>query len=66
MTWQVLCGAARDLGRRAILNDLNPDYCDLMQERLAAWPEDLPGARERGEDEEEAVELPLFEGVGSL
>jgi len=59
--------AARDLGRRAILNDLNPDYCDLMRERLAAWPEDLPGARERGEDEGETVgELPLFEGVGSL
>jgi len=35
--------AALDLNRHVILNDLNPDYADLCRERLAAWPDDLPG-----------------------
>lgn len=45
--------AARDAGRSAILNDLNPQYCALMQARLAAWPEDCPGAKAAPVDSED-------------
>jgi len=36
--------AALDLGRAVVLNDLHPDYCTLMRERLAAWPCGIPRA----------------------
>lgn len=57
--------AALDLGRSVILNDLNPDYCDLMRERLGAWPGDLSGPKGNEEEEEEDV-LPLFAQVPAV
>jgi DNA modification methylase len=47
--------AALDLGRSAIVNDLNPLYCDLMQARLDAWPEKL-----RAPADDMLEELPLW------
>jgi len=53
--------AALSLGRSVILNDLNPSYCDLAQERLEAWPEDVPGAKKKAKDSAEPAPLPMFE-----
>jgi DNA modification methylase len=33
------------LGRSAVLVDLNPDYCELMEERMAAFPGDVEQIR---------------------
>ena len=54
--------AALDAGRSVILNDLNTEYCDLMRERLAAWPDDLAGPVS-ATVQEEAEELPLFRQI---
>ena len=37
--------AALRLGRSVILNDLNPQYCRLMAERMEAFPGDVPQKR---------------------
>lgn len=53
--------AALHLGRSAIINDLNPQYCRLMVARMEAFPEDVPTKRKS--KEQELPDLPLFEGM---
>lgn len=62
--------AALPLGRSAVLIDLNPDYCELMAERMAALPGDVEQVRggQREEDEiepedEAALQLSLEEAL---